>query len=50
MRKKHKNYIRIIDNEHLNYDVRFSGDKNREYIRLPSVTHAIGRAALLALL
>lgn len=50
MRKKHSNYIIIVYNEHLNYDVRFSGDKSREYIRLSSVTHAIGRAALLALL
>ena len=50
MRTTHKQYITIIDNPHLNYDVRFSGNKSSEYERLSSLPHAICRAALLSLI
>ncbi|PAF31886.1 hypothetical protein [Paenibacillus sp. 7516] len=50
MRTEYKQFITLIDNAHLNYDVRFSGDKSKEYTRLSNVSHAICRAALLAVL
>ncbi|OMF54697.1 hypothetical protein BK138_16195 [Paenibacillus rhizosphaerae] len=50
MRTKHKQYITIIDNPHLSYDVRFSEDKSAAFVRLSSLPHAICRAALLAVM
>lgn len=50
MRTEHKQFITIIDNPHLNYDVRFSGSKSKEYHRLSSLPWAICRASLLAVM
>lgn len=49
MRTVYKQCITIIDNPHLNYDVRFSGSNTTEYVRLSNLPLAICRSALIAL-
>lgn len=45
-----KQYITIIDNPHLAYDVRFSGSESDIYFRLSNLSEAICKCALLAVM